>query len=146
MTTEVESLLNTLWYFRWRGMRNDTWRTMNAWREFMQDTICLRFPAVWIPIPELDHIETRHFPDRLDSVRDGWNITRLLPILLYTSAQGVLGLMNGNHRLTNARAMEVDAILAVILPYHALYSETLERETARQLAVEAEDEAAIMHG
>ena len=76
-------------------------------------------------------------------MRDGWNVTRLLPILLYTNAQGILELMNGNHRLTNARAMEVDAIRAVILPYHAMYSETLEREAARMREVMAYDDARL---
>ena len=51
-------------------MRTDIYRTLRAWREFMMDTVSLSNPQ-WIPIPELDHIETRAFPDRLNSVRGG---------------------------------------------------------------------------
>ena len=62
-------------------------------------------------------------------MRDGWNITRLLPILLYQGRDG-LELWNGNHRLTNARAMEVDAIRAVVIPFNLEYTQAIEREIA----------------
>ena len=122
-------MLNVLFQHRWRSMRWDTFQTMCAWRDFMMDTISAKHDPHWIPIPDLDHIETRHFPDRLDSVRDGWNITRLLPILLYQGRNGI-ELWNGNHRLTNARAMEVDAIRAVVIPFNPEYTTAIEREIA----------------
>ena len=126
---DVSALLNVLFQYRWRGMRSDTWRIMAAWRDLMMDTISAKLDPRWIPIPELDHIQTRHFPDRLDSVRDGWDITRLLPILLYQGRDGIQ-LWNGNHRLTNARAMECDAIRAAVIPFNLDYTTAIEREIA----------------
>ena len=50
----------------------------------------------------------------------------MLPILLYEGRDGRLLMFNGNHRLTNARAMEVDAIRATIIPFHAGYSDAIQ--------------------
>ena len=138
-SAEVSAMLNVLFQHRFRSMRWDKYQTLCAWRELMMDTISLLLPPHWIPIPELDHIQTRHFPDRLDSVRDGWNITRLLPILLYQGREGIQ-LWNGNHRLTNARAMEVDAIRAVIIPFDLQYTSAIEREIAIFDEMRREDE------
>lgn len=128
-SADVSAMLNVLFQHRYRSMRWDTFQIMCAWRDLMMDTISLKLDPHWIPIPELDHIETRHFPDRLDSVRDGWDITRLLPILLYQGRDGIQ-LWNGNHRLTNARAMECDAIRAVVVPFDLDYTQAIEREIA----------------
>ena len=135
---EADALLSAVWYLRCRSMRTDTFQTLHAWRDLMMDTISLRCDPQWIPIPELDHIETRAFPDRLNSVRAGWHITRMLPILLYEGRER-LELLNGNHRLTNARAMEVDAIRGAIIPFHAEYTDALQAHLDYMEAIRLED-------
>ena len=95
----------------------------------MMERISRTLPYQWLPIAYLDHLETRTFPDRLESVVDGWNETRQIPILLYDHPDGY-ELWNGNHRLTAARSIETEAVKAVILPFNPLFTAAIERERA----------------
>ena len=88
-----------------------------------------KLPFQWLPIAYLDHLETRTFPDRLASVRDGWDETRQIPILLYDHPDG-RQLWNGNHRLTAARAIGAEAVKAACLPFNAPFTAAIERERA----------------
>ena len=87
------------------------------------------FPTRWVPLAELAHIPTRTDPDRLASVQEGWETTRNIPIYLQHNGK-VLGLVNGNHRLTTAREYGVDSIFAAIAPECPAWNEARDREEA----------------
>ena len=81
----------------------------------------------WLPLDALDAIPTRTFPDRLQSVIDGWDVTRRLPVFLMDNGQ-TLELLNGNHRLTAARAKGMPTIYATVMPYCPEYLAARQRE------------------
>ena len=62
-------------------------------------------------------------------MRDGWEKTREIPIILYDHPDG-RQLWNGNHRLTTARAMGAEAVKAVVLPFNPAYTAAVDRELA----------------
>jgi hypothetical protein len=95
----------------------------------LMERLCRALPYRWLPTAYLDHLETRTFPERLASVRDGWDETRQIPILLYDHPDGYQ-LWNGNHRLTAARSIEAEAVKAVILPFNAPFTAAIDRELA----------------
>ena len=119
--------------FRWqlthRGMRSRRFQALTRLNHIMMERLCRTMPFQWLPAAYLAHLETRTFPDRLASVRDGWDETRQIPILLYDHPDGYQ-LWNGNHRLTAARAIGAEAVKAVILPFNGPYTAAVNRERA----------------
>lgn len=119
--------------FRWqlhhRGMRYRRYLALNRLSHILMERMCRALPFTWLRIAYLDHLETRTYPDRLESVRDGWDETRQIPILLYDHPQG-LQLWNGNHRLTAARSIDAEAVKAVVLPFNPAYTAAVDRERA----------------
>ena len=97
------------------------------------------FPTRWVPLVELEHIQTRTFADRLASVRQGWTLkTRLIPIYL-TLDRDLLMLVNGNHRLTTARERLVPTIFAVVAPECPDWTVARKREDAVLASMKADD-------
>ena len=119
--------------FRWqlhhRGMRYRRFLALNRLSHILMERMCRKLPYCWIPIADLAYLETRTFPERLESVRDGWEKTREIPIMLYDHPDG-RQLWNGNHRLTTVRAMGAEAVKAVILPFNLPYTRAVDRERA----------------
>ena len=56
-----------------------------------------------IPLGALAHIKTKTHPYRLGTLRREWDEGKAKPIRLRESADGVLSVRNGNHRLALAR-------------------------------------------
>ena len=117
------------WQLRYRGMTSSRHRALVRLSHILMERMCRKLPYTWIPIAYLDHLQTRTDPDRLASVRNGWDETRQIPILLYDHPGGYQ-LWNGNHRLTAARSIEAEAVKSVILPFNAPYTAAAERERA----------------
>lgn len=125
---------------RYRAITNYA-RHADAWqlRLDLAELCEVVFPTRWVSLVELAHIETRTFPDRLASVREGWtDKTRNIPIYLTMEGERLV-LVNGNHRLTTAREHGVETILAAIAPECIGYTEARRREDAFIAAMKADD-------
>ena len=107
--------------------RNGVWQQQARLRERLYHIAVATFPTPWLPLDALDAIPTRTFPDRLQSVIDGWDVTRRLPVFLMDNGQ-TLELLNGNHRLTAARAKGMPTIYATVMPYCPEYLAARQRE------------------
>ena len=125
---------------RYRAITNyarhaDAWQLRLDFAELCE----VVFPTRWVPLAELAHIETRTFPDRLASVREGWtDKTRNIPIYLTMEGERLV-LVNGNHRLTTAREHGVPTILAAIAPECLDYTKAKKREDAFIASMKADD-------
>ena len=96
-----------------RSMRTDLYREVHAQLLRTHDVLRRVLPPQCLPVSALAHVETRTFPDRLESVRQAWPVTRRIPVIVY--ARGPLALLDGNHRLTTARCLGDTCLRAVVL-------------------------------
>ena len=128
---------------RYRPFTNQTlWEQSQVLRRRMAAIAVATFPNVWLPLDAIAHIPTRTFPESLASVIAGWEITRNLPIYFMDTADG-LELLNGNHRLTAARAKGAASILAMIAPPCPEYRAGRDREEAVIAEIRALDSIPI---
>ena len=113
---------------RWRSMRTDVYRELH--REFLRMLAVLpaALPHNEVPLADLQHIVTRTYGDRLESVRKGWALTQQIPVTLYEAHEGAFELADGNHRLTMARCTGSRWVRAVVLDYEAGYEAACARE------------------
>ena len=117
----TDLLIGLRWQLDHRSMRYGRYLALNKLSHILMERLCRALPYVWIPIADLAHLETRTYPDRLESVWNAWETTRGIPIMLYDHPDG-RQLWNGNHRLTTARAMGAEAVKAVVLPFNPAYT------------------------
>ena len=112
-----------------RAMRYKRYLALNRLIHILMERMCRALPSCWMPIADLSHLETRTYPDRLASVRDGWEKTKQIPILVYADPGG-LQLWNGNHRLTAARETGAETVKVCILAYNPPFTKAVNRERA----------------
>ena len=120
---------------RWRSMRTDVYRELH--REFLRVLAVLpaALPHNEVPLADLQHIVTRTYGDRLESVRKGWAITKRLPVTVYVGER-TLELVDGNHRLTMARCTGAQWVRAVVIDYEAGYAAAVAREEMIRFEIE----------
>ena len=119
-------------------VRNGIVQKMTELRLRLYHIALATFPTAWLPLDTLDAIETRTYVDRLASVIAGWDTTRRLPVFLMDNGRG-LELLNGNHRLTAARAKGVASICTVVMPYCPGFLAARDREEAVIAEIRAHD-------
>ena len=110
-----------------RSMRTDIYREVLAQLLRAHDVLRRVLPPRCLPVSALAHVETRTFPDRLESVRSAWPVTRRIPLIVYARG-GPLALLDGNHRLVTARSKGAACVRAVILARHVEYERARARE------------------
>ena len=121
---------------RWRSMRTEVYRTLQC--EFMRVLALMRvgLPHQDIRLAALEHVVTRIYGDRIESVRVGWSVTQRIPVTLYATDEGAFELVDGHHRVTMARCMGARWVRAVVIDREAGYAAAIAREARIRFEIE----------